>query len=272
MAACMKRPARLKLLGSEVDVVTPTEMLAFTEASALARRQVVIANHNAHSLHLVRGHREMASLYARADLIEIDSVPLIFWGRLLGEAVRRRHRCNYLDFRDQLWSLTEREGWRVFHLGGAPGVGQAARTAILERHPGVKLDVSHGFFDIDGAQNAQVLAQIRAFDPHILLVGMGMPRQEVWIARNLSELPAAVIFTLGAAFDYEAGVIATPPRFMARLGLEWLARLIDEPGRLAHRYLVEPWRLAPLAFDDVRQRLWDRRRAALATREAAQGQ
>ena len=248
-------PERVVLMGAGVDAITPAAMLERAAVWAAARRRSIVANHNAHSLSLVRRTPAMQAIYDRADLIEIDSVPLIFWGRLLGEKVSRNHRCNYLDFRGAFWSMAAGRRFRVFHLGCRPGVGEAAREAIVARHPGVTLDVRDGFFDPQGPENAAVLDQIAAFDPHILLVGMGMPRQELWIMDNLERLPGCVIFPIGAAFDYEAGVIATPPRWAARLGLEWLARLIDEPGRLAHRYLIEPWSLLPLAAGDVAARL-----------------
>jgi N-acetylglucosaminyldiphosphoundecaprenol N-acetyl-beta-D-mannosaminyltransferase len=96
-----------------------------------------------------------------------------------------------------------------------------------------------------------VLAQIAAFDPQVLLVGMGMPRQETWAMDNRASIKRGAILTVGAAFDYEAGVQTAAPRWTGRLGLEWLARLIGQPGRLAGRYLVEPWSLIGPAIGDV---------------------
>jgi N-acetylglucosaminyldiphosphoundecaprenol N-acetyl-beta-D-mannosaminyltransferase len=249
----MEFKPRLRLLGAEVDVVTPAEVMAFTAARVASGQRAVVANHNAHSLYLIRRDAEMRAFYARADLIEIDSVPMIAWGRLLGAQVSRAHRCTYLDWREDFWGLAAREGWRVFHLGCAPGVGEAARAAVLKRHPGVQIAVKHGFFDMAGAENAQVLAEIAAFQPHILFVGMGMPRQEAWIAANFDRLPEAVIFPIGAAFDFEAGRSTTPPRWTGRLGLEWLHRFAHEPGRLFSRYFVEPWSLLGAAAGDVRR-------------------
>jgi len=247
----MDRKPRLRLLGAEVDRITPTEMLAFAARSVREGRQVIVANHNAHSLYLAPRNAAMRALYAKADLIEIDSVPMILWGKLLGHQVSRDHRCNYLDFRDAFWDTAVAEGWRVFHLGCKPGVGEAAREAIVERHPGVTLGLRHGYFDVSGAENEKVLAEIEAFKPDIILVGMSMPRQEAWIADNLSRLPNAVIYPIGAAFDYEAGMIATPPRWTGRLGIEWLYRLCCEPRRLFTRYVLEPWSLVPAMLGDL---------------------
>src|SRR5690606_28985159 len=100
----------------------------------------------------------------------------------------------YLDWRETFWARASAEDWRVFHLGCAPGVDERAADAIRSRWPQVALEGRDGFFDMDGAENETVLAQIAAFEPDILLVGMGMPRQERWILANRERLGRAVIF------------------------------------------------------------------------------
>jgi N-acetylglucosaminyldiphosphoundecaprenol N-acetyl-beta-D-mannosaminyltransferase len=235
-----------------MDAVTPGEVLGFTAACIADRKKAVVANHNAHSLHLVRRSPEMAALYARADLIQIDSVPLIAWGRLLGHKLSRRRRSTYLDWREAFWNLAQVCGWRVFHLGGQPGVGERAREEIGRRHAGAVIGVRHGYFDVTGPENDEVLAEIGAFKPDVLFVGMGMPRQEAWIAANYERLPDCVIFPVGAAFDFEAGAQKTPPRWSGRMGVEWLWRFGCEPRRLFARYFVEPWSLVGAAAQDLK--------------------
>lgn len=246
-------PRRIRLLGGEVDVMTTDQLMAFVAERVATRRSALIANHNLHSLHLWRRTPEMAALYARADRIEIDSTPLIAWGRLMGEDVSRAHRLTYLDWRETFWSRAAAEGWRVFHLGCAPGVGEAAVDAVRARHPGLSLETRHGYFDMTGAENAAVLAAVRDHAPDILFVGMGMPRQEIWIEENQAHLPPCVIMPVGGALAYEAGASATPPRWTGRLGVEWLWRFATEPRRLFHRYFIEPWALAPQAASDLRR-------------------
>lgn len=256
------KPERLSLLGAEVDVLTVDDVLDFTAGAIRSGRGGLVANHNLHSLHLIGRDRLMREVYAGADLIEIDSMPLIAWARLMGHKVGRQNRLTYLDWREAFWTRAASEGWRVFHLGCRPGITERATAAILARHPGVSLGGRHGYFDLDGPDNAEVLAEIAAFRPDVLFVGMGMPRQEGWIARNRAALGPVVIFPIGAAFDYEAEAVPTPPRLAGRLGLEWAFRLAAEPGRLAHRYLVEPWSLVPAALGDLRQRLAAKTRSA----------
>jgi N-acetylglucosaminyldiphosphoundecaprenol N-acetyl-beta-D-mannosaminyltransferase len=245
------QPHRVRLLGGEVDLVTPVQVLAFAQDAVTLGRKVVIANHNLHSLCLVRRDPEMAAFYERADLIEVDSAPLIAWGKLMRQPISRTHRSTYLGWRDGFWRAAVHNRWRVFYLGGAPGVAQAGAANLRGRWPGADIAVHHGYFDADGWESEEVLAKIAGFRPDVLLVGMGSPRQEIWTLRALEQLPACVIFTVGAAFDYEAGAVALPPPWTSPLGLERLWRSLADPRRL-FSYLVEPWSLLPALAEDVR--------------------
>jgi len=256
IAAPPDPPRRIELLGAVMDLATPEQVLARIAAAAGGGPRALIANHNLHSLSLIRRTPEMAALYARADLIEIDSRPAIAWGRLLGLPVSGQHRCTYLDWREAFWSLAERHGWKVFYLGGKPGVAEEAARRLAARWPGARIAVHHGYFDRSpgSPEDAAVVAKINAFDPDVLLVGMGMPAQEVWTLRNYDALAARAVLPVGAAFDYEAGVQTPAPRVLGALGLEWLFRLLHDPRRLFHRYLIEPWSLVGPALSDIRRR------------------
>jgi N-acetylglucosaminyldiphosphoundecaprenol N-acetyl-beta-D-mannosaminyltransferase len=246
-------PQRIRLFGEPVDLTTPTEVLAFVARKVTARQRAIIANHNTHSLYMLGRTPGMRDFYERADLIELDSVPMILWGKLTRKSVSRSHRCTYLDWRHDFWSLAAKRGWRVFSLGGAPGVPELAAERMRARHPGVTIGYRHGYFDAaeGSAENDAVIAQINVFRPDIVFVGMGMPRQELWIAQNYDRLTAGVVFSVGAAFDYEAGVQTIAPRWLSRIGFEWAFRLCHSPRRLASRYLVEPWWLLPAAARDL---------------------
>jgi len=131
-------------------------------------------------------------------------------------------------------------------------VAAKGAQAVRERWPSVQLEVRDGYFDMeDPVADAGVLAEVRAARPDVLFVGMGMPRQERWIARHHRRLGPCVTFSVGAAFDYEAGVVATPPRWTGRIGLEWLYRFATEPKRLFTRYFIEPWSLIGPALGDL---------------------
>jgi N-acetylglucosaminyldiphosphoundecaprenol N-acetyl-beta-D-mannosaminyltransferase len=134
-------------------------------------------------------------------------------------------------------------------------VAEEAARRLGAHWPGASIQVRHGYFDRTpgSAEETEVLSEIADFAPQVLLVGMGMPAQEAWIARHIGALAAPAILPVGAAFDYEAGVQKAAPRLLGRLGLEWLFRLLSDPARLCRRYLIEPWSLLGPALEDVRR-------------------
>jgi N-acetylglucosaminyldiphosphoundecaprenol N-acetyl-beta-D-mannosaminyltransferase len=251
-----RRPEeRVNVLGGSMDLVRPEEVFHFVAGKIAARQGAIVANHNLHSLYLIRKDEKIAEFYRRSDLIEVDSVPLLFWARIVGRASRRFHRCTYLDWRDAFWERAIAENWKVFFVGGAPGVSEQAVERIQADWPGAQIQTHHGYFDVaqEGAENQAVVAAIQAYAPDIVLVGMGMPRQEVWVLENQAQLGPCVTFTVGGAFDYEAGVQRPSPRWMGQMGMEWLFRLTVDPQRLFTRYCLEPWHLVGPALQDMRR-------------------
>lgn len=251
-----RRPEeRVTLLGARMDLVRAEEVFHFVARRIAERRRTIVANHNLHSLALCRANPELQAFFDIADLIEVDSTPLIAWARLMGHPARPFHRCTYLDWRDDFWARAAQARWRVFLLGGRQEVVGRAAARIAARHRGVILDARSGWFDdTPGSKGSQeALNAVRRFCPDVVLVGMGMPRQELWVLRNLEALPECAIFTVGGAFDYEGGAQVACPRWVGAIGLEWAFRLAANPGRLAHRYLVEPWALMPAALADLKQ-------------------
>lgn len=249
-----RRPnQRVRVLGVEMDLVKPEEVFHFAKAKVVAAERAIVANHNLHSLYLLKRHPAMQAFFRKADLIEFDSLPLILWARLIGRPSRPFHRCTYLDWRDQFWRTAVQNNWRVFFVGGAEGVAEAARAKILEAWPGVRLEVHHGYFDAapNSRDNRKLIDQIHAFKANVILVGMGMPLQESWVNDNYDALPASVVFTVGGAFDYEAGTQVPCPRWIGRLGMEWMFRLLANPRRLLVRYCIEPWSLVAPAMHDL---------------------
>lgn len=248
-----RKRERVRALGVDMDLVRPEEVMHHVSVAVANGERFCVANYNLHGIYLARKNPAFDAFCQAADLIEVDSTPLIFFTRMLGLHSRPFHRCTYLDWRAHFWSLANREGWRVFYLGGEPGVAETAAERLRAQFPNAVIETRDGFFDAapGAAENAEVLARIEAFAPNILFVGMGMPRQETWLLNNAEALPPCVTFSVGAAFDYEAGVQSPAPRWMGPLGLEWLYRLAHDPRRLFGRYCIEPWALLPAALGDL---------------------
>jgi N-acetylglucosaminyldiphosphoundecaprenol N-acetyl-beta-D-mannosaminyltransferase len=222
-----------------VDALTAEEIVQRISRAIAAGDRLLIGNHNLHSTYLVRHDDEMQRFYERADLIYVDGMPLVLADRVRTRTLRRAHRSTLLDWVDTLLAAADAGGWRVHLLGGRPGVAETAAAHFAERHTKATFTSTHGYF-ADAAEEAQVLDELAAARPDLLLVGMGMPRQEAWLARRFDGIDAQVAIAVGGLFDYFAGTSVTPPRWMGKLGLEWLGRLVADPKRLGNRYLVEP--------------------------------
>ena len=129
-------------------------------------------------------------------------------------------------------------GTTAFILGAAPGVAQTAAQNLQASFSGLRiLGTRDGYFDADG--EIIVLDEIKRLKPDILLVGMGMPRQELWATQFLHSLPCKITLCIGGSIDVMAGTVKRAPRFMQQVGLEWLYRLVTQPSR-AKRMLVLP--------------------------------
>ncbi|QNO38096.1 WecB/TagA/CpsF family glycosyltransferase [Protaetiibacter sp. SSC-01] len=198
-----------------------------------------VANHNLHSVHL---HKTLASFrraYDLADLVVVDGSPVLWLTRRRRPELGHEYRTGSTDWIARLGdSMSPGE----LCLVGASAESNRRAVERLTADLGPKGWRVRG---IDGFRdNAETLDWLRGGVPTLVLVGMGMPRQEEFLLENWEKLPPAVYATVGGAIDYVAGTTNLAPRWMGRLGVEWLWRLAHEPRRLAARYLVEPLALA----------------------------
>jgi N-acetylglucosaminyldiphosphoundecaprenol N-acetyl-beta-D-mannosaminyltransferase len=126
---------------------------------------------------------------------------------------------------------------RIFLLGGSPGVADKTAVWIHDHAPGLcVVGAMHGFFNPE--HEARICQKIKNSGADILLVAMGAPRQEIWISRNLSRCGVKIAMGVGGLFDFYSGRIPRAPSWMREIGLEWVFRLYQEPGRLWKRYLI----------------------------------
>jgi N-acetylglucosaminyldiphosphoundecaprenol N-acetyl-beta-D-mannosaminyltransferase len=227
--------------GVRLTPATRSAYIDFVDDRIVRRQRTTVFYQNLHSLYFYLRDGDFRRRLD-ASVTMVDGMPLVWLLKLAGQPVDRRQRVTWVDFLWPLLDRAERRGWRVFVLGNAPEVHARALGILRTRLPDLAIAGRHGYFDAAaGAETAAVLAEINAFRPDLCLVGMGTPRQELWVDANRPLIEAPVVMTCGACLDYVAGAIRTPPRVMGRCGLEWLFRLVDSPRRCAWRYLLEPW-------------------------------
>lgn len=247
----------ISLLEIQFNDYTLSELLAAVRAGVEARDGRIIANHNLHSLFLFHRNPRLREFYRLAHSSHIDGMPLVWIARQYGYDVPRDRRITYVDFSPPLLEMANQEHWRIFYIGSLPEACVAGTEAVRVRYPNIKWEATNGYFDMTkkGVANQDIVRRIQELAPDILMVGMGMPRQEQWIAENQADIEVGVILPCGAAIDYIAGAVPTPPRWAGRMGLEWLFRLFAEPRRLASRYLIEPWYVIGLLLHDRLKRV-----------------
>jgi exopolysaccharide biosynthesis WecB/TagA/CpsF family protein len=222
----------LTILG--VPVARLAEADALTEATELlaAEAPALLAYANAHTLNVAVGNGRFRTVLRDADLLLNDGSGLAIAARLRGAEFPAN--LNGTDFTPRLLAAADAP---VFLYGGRPGVAETASRNLAERIPGLRVTgTAHGY--LDPAGQAGLAAKINASGARILLVGLGNPKQELWLADHLAETGAGLGVAVGAFLDFAAGEVRRAPAWMRRLGVEWIYRLVREPGRLFRRYIV----------------------------------
>lgn len=203
---------------------------------ALTRVSSRVCYVNAHSWCLARRDPAFYEVLATADILYADGMSLVWASRLLG--VPLPARLSSADYIEDFARTCARRGAAVFLLGGLDGVADRAARRLVAKVPELRVaGTCGGYFDL--TDSGRVIDQINDARPDLLLVGMGSPRQEQWSAEHRDALSAPVIWSVGALFDYLAGVERRAPQWMCRSGLEWVFRLAMDPLGKGKRYLVE---------------------------------
>lgn len=183
---------------------------------------------------------EFRELYAKADLVVADGVPLLWAARMLGTPLKGR--VNGTDLFERTCEFAAQRGYSVFLLGGSPGAAGSACEQLQRRHLDLKIagyECPHfGFYKSD-EENKAIQSRIRESGADILFVGLGAPQQEQWMCDYGKGSGVSFAIGVGVSFSFVGGLIARAPLWMQRNGLEWLWRLGKEPRRLSRRYLLE---------------------------------
>ena len=242
-------PKEIRVMGYRLHPMTGQEVIAQVAGAVREKRRLIMANLNLHAMATMYESKAMASLFMQPDTyVMIDGMPVLFAAKIFGHSLSRAKRATSLDFYDHMFHPGKTEGWRFAFVGADPVTLKKGMDLLQARHPGLDMEGRHGYFDIQdkspGSPQREVIDWLKARSPDVLIVGMGMPRQEEWIAAIQHEVDVRVFMPTGAYLDYQVGTQRLAPRWIGQLGLEWLYRLLSSPRRLGYRYLIEPIRLA----------------------------
>lgn len=198
--------------------------------------------------------------YEGASMVLADGAPVVLASRLLGKTLPERVAGS--DLVPALFDFVAKSKeadsapLRVFLLGAGPGVADRAAEVIHQRWSGVEvvgtLSPPMGFQN-DEAENQKILDAVAESEPDVVMIGLGAPKQELWIGRHAEQLQAKAALCIGATIDFLAGEKSRAPRILQKLGLEWVHRMATEPSRLAKRYARDAWIFPRLVWREWRQ-------------------
>lgn len=232
-------PETCKVLGSALAITDYKKAVALVQSWAGRRdRAYAVAAANTHVVALARHRAVFRGALEQFDLLLPDGMPLVWCINKMSDA-RLMDRIYGPTF---MLRVLEASGGIFSHflLGGPDELLDALRKKLAEKFPNTRVVGAYSppFGTWSGDEDARIIERIARSGAEFVWIGLGCPKQELWLARNKSKLPPAVYAAVGAAFAFHAGRVSQAPPWMQDRGLEWLYRLLAEPRRLWKRYLV----------------------------------
>lgn len=228
-----------RVCGVRVDAHQIDSAVDAVVAARAAQQPVAVHLVNAGTLSLARHDVDLTALLNRADLNLPDGMPLVWIARKRLGLAHMQDRCYGPDLMLALLDRGRAHGLKHYFYGSSPEVVAALETNMRERFPGVEIvgAESPPFRALSAEESDELVARVRAAGADVVWVGLGTPKQDVFVDAYRDRLGAALM-AVGAAFDFHAGAKKQAPRWVQKIGMEWAFRLLAEPGRLWKRYLV----------------------------------
>lgn len=238
-ARTVQTPPRERIVGQPVHPVSKDQAVrAIVDRAIGHEASTYVCLTNVHSTVEAHSSPALRSAAEGAFLSVPDGMPLVWILRRRG--YRRTEKVTGIELMPMVASAGLEGGLRHFLYGGGPGVAHLAGRRLRALVPGTKVvgAESAPFSSIEDWPLVELRGRLSSLKPHVIWVGLGAPKQELWMAAMANQLEVPVMVGVGAAFDYLAGAKPAAPAYLRHVGLEWLFRLAAEPGRLWRRYLV----------------------------------
>lgn len=228
---------RVTVGGARVDAEQEATVIERIMLAAKEKKAFMVAFCNVHMAMTGLVNRDLQAALATADLCLPDGAPIAWFIRKA--AAKQQCRLSGPDVMTSLCAAAMQQDEGVFLFGGRPETLDALRGALVSRFPRLRIvgTLSPPFRPLTEEEKMDVMRQITGSGAGLVFVGLGCPKQEIWMAENTRSIKA-VLLGVGAAFDFHAGIIKRAPKWMRSCGFEWLHRLLSEPKRLFGRYVV----------------------------------
>ncbi len=229
---------RVNILGVGINAITLSQVLNQISTWIETQSQHYISVCTVHTVMECQQSKTMRQAVNEAALATPDGMPLVWLGKWHSQV--EVTRVYGPDLMLALCQLSVERTYTHYFYGGADGIPKLLARRLSQRFPGLKVAgvYSPPFRPLTVAEDAKIIEQINQSEADIVWVGLGTPKQDLWMAAHRHQLTAPILIGIGAAFDFHTGRIPQAPHWMQRTGLEWLFRLWQEPGRLWYRYLI----------------------------------
>ena len=214
------------IMGLQFDNITMEEALDAAKALLQGEHAARVVTPNAEIAYEALHDENMRTLLNSAELMLPDGAGVVLASKILKTPLKQK--VAGVDFADGLLGVLETTGQSLYLLGSKPGIGELAAQKMMQKHPRLRIaGIADGYFQ----DEAPVIDKINASGADVLFVCLGAPKQEQFMARHQKTLHVKLMAGLGGSLDSFAGTVKRAPKWMIRLNLEWLYRLIKEPKR-----------------------------------------
>jgi N-acetylglucosaminyldiphosphoundecaprenol N-acetyl-beta-D-mannosaminyltransferase len=225
----------IDFLGIRVDDITAHEVLEDVKRTLATNGKMTISQLSPNTFNLLAKHPELQKHLNSMSVVCPDSAGVIFGARLLGESLSYRVPGDVLA--PDLYRMAIEKNLSVYLLGGKPGVATKAAERLREAYPGLHIcGVAHGYFSPE--EDERIVQEISDLKADIILIGMGVPRQEAWIFQHSERVSAPVLLGVGGYFDHVLNRVDCYPAWVFKFRMVWIYRLLRHPGTLWKRYLL----------------------------------
>lgn len=240
---------RMKFMNTYLDNVTKNEAIEYIESFIHTRKIGHVITPNADQIVRIEKDPYFKKICNNAELLLTDGHPLVWISKFYHTPVKEKICGSDLVF--ELCKVSAKKGYSIFLLGAAPGIADEAARKLKMRYHGLKVAGTYSpplGFEKDKKEIAHINQILSESKADLLFVGMGVPKQDIFIYENMDKYKIPMSFSIGASIDFAAGNVKRAPKWMSSHGLEWLFRITQDPKRMLKRYIIDDIKIFKLAW------------------------